>query len=191
MNKDNPPETPAGYVMAREFAEAIYGSFARDDSGPEGHEYSCVHCEVPVNIDAWTKTAHTPECIVNKAKAMLSAPDRQKDGIQEELIEARATIERLLDSEQDKIMAMSEDQINAALRLEGRDPEDVARLGKQAAKLALLTVEKESVERDCLTLALRLYGENENTFAPNTREVMSRWRPKCQALLSGEIDEKW
>ena len=39
------------------------------------------------------------------------------------------------------------------------------------------------LERDCLTLALRLYGEDWDTFAPETREVMERWRPRVEALL--------
>lgn len=43
------------------------------------------------------------------------------------------------------------------------------------------------LERDCMTLALRLYGENVNTFAPETAAVMDRWRPRCAALLAGDI----
>ena len=39
------------------------------------------------------------------------------------------------------------------------------------------------LERDCLTLALRLYGEDQSTFAPETAEVMARWRPRVEALL--------
>lgn len=44
------------------------------------------------------------------------------------------------------------------------------------------------LERDCLTLAFRLYGEDDKTFAPETREVMSRWRPKCFDALKAPID---
>jgi hypothetical protein len=40
-------------------------------------------------------------------------------------------------------------------------------------------------EKDCLTLALRLLGEDPATFAPETAEVMDRWRPKCIEVLSG------
>ncbi|CAK0763762.1 hypothetical protein CCP4SC76_390007 [Gammaproteobacteria bacterium] len=39
---------------------------------------------------------------------------------------------------------------------------------------------------DCLTLALRLFGEDDYTFSPESHEVMSRWRPKCFALMNGE-----
>lgn len=40
--------------------------------------------------------------------------------------------------------------------------------------------------QDILTLALRLYSENDDTFAPETREVMNRWRPVIEATLFGE-----
>ena len=39
------------------------------------------------------------------------------------------------------------------------------------------------LERDCMTMALRLYGESPDTFAPETRECMARWRPRVEALL--------
>lgn len=46
-------------------------------------------------------------------------------------------------------------------------------------------------ERDCLTLALRLLSEDPATFAPETAEVMSRWRPKClEALYRSATHEK-
>ena len=41
----------------------------------------------------------------------------------------------------------------------------------------------EQLERDCMTMALRLYGEDSDTFAPETRECMERWRPRVEALL--------
>lgn len=49
-----------------------------------------------------------------------------------------------------------------------------------AAKIAEL-------ESDRMTLVLRLYGESEDTFAPETREVMRRCKPLATALLRGEI----
>ncbi len=51
---------------------------------------------------------------------------------------------------------------------------------------ASLVAKIEELERDCMTLALRLYGEDDNTFAPETREVMARWRPRAEALLQGK-----
>ncbi len=43
---------------------------------------------------------------------------------------------------------------------------------------------RQELESDCMTLALRLYGEDENTFAPETKRVMDKWRPRCAALLN-------
>lgn len=45
-------------------------------------------------------------------------------------------------------------------------------------------------EEDAMTMALRLYGESDDTFAPETIEVMSRWRPKCDALFQEHCDQK-
>lgn len=41
------------------------------------------------------------------------------------------------------------------------------------------------LQEDCMTLALRLYAEDADTFSPETLEVMNRWRPKCDVLLRG------
>ena len=43
--------------------------------------------------------------------------------------------------------------------------------------------EIERLRSDCLTLALRLYSEPTRTMAPETQEVMNRWRPKCELLM--------
>jgi hypothetical protein len=41
------------------------------------------------------------------------------------------------------------------------------------------------LERDVMTLALRLYGESNDTFAPETIECMDRWRPVVEQMLEG------
>jgi len=41
---------------------------------------------------------------------------------------------------------------------------------------------------DCLTLALRLYGEDPDTLSPEAAEVMSRWRPRCERYMQEECD---
>lgn len=41
----------------------------------------------------------------------------------------------------------------------------------------------DALQSDCLTLALRLYGEDPYTMAPETLEVMDRWRPRCEAAF--------
>ena len=44
----------------------------------------------------------------------------------------------------------------------------------------------QQLERDCMTLVLRLFGEDDNTLSPETLSVMERWRPRAGALLGGE-----
>lgn len=46
--------------------------------------------------------------------------------------------------------------------------------------------ENMQLRADCMTMALRLYGENEDTFSPETAECMDRWRPKVEAILRAE-----
>lgn len=41
----------------------------------------------------------------------------------------------------------------------------------------------EQIERDAMTMALRLFSEDPATFSPETREVMERWHPRVEALL--------
>lgn len=44
-------------------------------------------------------------------------------------------------------------------------------------------MELQQLHQDALTMALRLLGEDEDTFAPETHEVMSRWRVKCDTYM--------
>lgn len=55
--------------------------------------------------------------------------------------ELEGIVEKLTDSECDKIMAMTEEQISALHRMEGHDPEDIAKLGKLTARLAIRDVQ--------------------------------------------------
>lgn len=54
-------------------------------------------------------------------------------------------------------------------------------------KMCSLHTQIDELEADAETLALRLMGESESSFAPETHEVMTRWRVKCLKLI-GEID---
>jgi DNA-binding Lrp family transcriptional regulator len=47
---------------------------------------------------------------------------------------------------------------------------------------SLLSYIKE-LESDALTMALRLYGENPETFGPECRNVMEKWGPRVKAIL--------
>ena len=49
----------------------------------------------------------------------------------------------------------------------------------------------DSLEEDCMTLALRLLGEDFDTFAPETREVMERWGKKAYEALQNEDHALW
>lgn len=65
----------------------------------------------------------------------------ERNALATKLAEAQQITDRLTESECDKIMAMTDDQIAAALRLEGRDPKDVATISRQAMEIATLRVE--------------------------------------------------
>jgi len=45
----------------------------------------------------------------------------------------------------------------------------------------------EMLLHDVVTLALRLYGEDESTFSPETALVMDRWRDRCEQVISGQL----
>ena len=49
--------------------------------------------------------------------------------------------------------------------------------------------EIRQLQKDAMVMALRLYGESYDTFAPETMEVMDRWRPKVEALLKDPLAE--
>ena len=49
---------------------------------------------------------------------------------------------------------------------------------------AALLLSHEQMESDAITMALRLYGEDEATLSPECYEVMRRWRPKVEALIA-------
>jgi len=56
---------------------------------------------------------------------------------------------------------------------------------KTSYRIDDMSGEVDKLESDCLTLALRLCGEDENTFAPETREVMNRWRQRAVDYMNG------
>ena len=53
------------------------------------------------------------------------------------------------------------------------------------ARMRLAEKDAAALRSDAMTMALRLHGEKDETFAPETAEVMKRWRPKVEALLAG------
>ena len=45
----------------------------------------------------------------------------------------------------------------------------------------------ELLMRDVLTLAMRLYGEHEDSFSDETYRVMEKWKPRVEQIISGDI----
>lgn len=85
--------------------------------------------------------------------------DREIAHLHGQLAAAQAELEKVrvqkLDEAMDTVMNATEDQINAALRLEGHDPKDVSTIGRQVCEIALLKHEltrersaREEAERD-------------------------------------------
>jgi hypothetical protein len=90
--------------------------------------------------------------VTTSTDVLLSLHDEIK-ALEAQRDEALAEVERLKDSEFAKIMAMSEDQLNALNRLEGHDPKDVAALTRKTFELAIALVKSEQDEallRECL-----------------------------------------
>jgi len=50
---------------------------------------------------------------------------------------------------------------------------------------AKLTMERDRLRADALTMALRLLGEDDSTFGPECHEVMQRWGKIAQEALEG------
>jgi hypothetical protein len=73
------------------------------------------------------------------------------------IAELSQALQKSIDSNVDKIMAMTDDQVAALTRLDGSNPEDSARLGKQACELAIAAVriaeQDEEIARLCAELA--------------------------------------
>jgi len=53
---------------------------------------------------------------------------------------------------------------------------------REAAHHSLAALASE-LERDAMTMALRLYAESDDTMSPEMIEIMKKWRPRVRALL--------
>jgi len=74
------------------------------------------------------------------------------DAAKERIEKLDTALQAAINSNCDKIMAMSDEQVTALTRLDGSNPDDVARLGRQAFELARQKVRIASLEAE-LTLA--------------------------------------
>lgn len=66
-------EAHSSRAAALKMAEALYGSFAVNNGG----DYTCVHCECPIDINKWTTTKHDAGCIINDAIALAPSTAAQ------------------------------------------------------------------------------------------------------------------
>lgn len=90
--------------------------------------------------------------------AQLEAAEAKVAELTRERDEARAQFERALDTGLEKIMAASDERISALLRMEGSDPDDVAKLADQACQIGLL--------KHDLTAALQREGDMRKALKP-------------------------
>ena len=84
----------------------------------------------------------------------------------------QAVVDQSIDDGIDKVMAMSDEQINALAGYEGRSPEDQATIAKQCFEIAALRVENSSLQEENDTLR-RIHAEN--------IEVLARQRDEYKA----------
>lgn len=75
-----------------------------------------------------------------KQKCALCGPDGKVESIdwKASCEAAERALEAALDDAMHKILAMTDEQINALCRLEGHDPADQAKIAKMACEIALL-----------------------------------------------------
>jgi len=73
---------------------------------------------------------------------------RRLAAVEAERDQLRQRVEALTDDALARVMVASEDELNAALKLEGKDPEDTARLSGQAIQIATLTHERDQLRAE-------------------------------------------
>jgi hypothetical protein len=89
------------------------------------------------------------EAAESKELMRLCAQKDHRNELQHARIkELEARVTELADSEVDKIMAMPEDRLNGLIRQEGRNPEDVSTIGRQAGELAIKSVRIMELESE-------------------------------------------
>jgi hypothetical protein len=88
--------------------------------------------------------------------------------------ELSKALQQSIDSNVDKIMAMTDDQVAALTRLDGSNPEDSARLGKQACELAIAAV--RIAEQDEEIARLRVERSENNTRVAEQGDEIARLR---------------
>ena len=102
-------------------------------------------------------------------------------------MEAADALERLasefesyLDSNLQKILAMSDEQVTALTRLDGSNPDDVAALARKAVQCAVLTVERDELRADLD--AERDAAELKSACITGMRQEVTAWSMTVENL---------
>jgi len=56
-------------------------------------------------------------------------------------------------------------------------------IAEKIADVREIKAERDDLFNDCMVMALRLYGEDPQTFGPECWEVMHKWWPRVKAVL--------
>lgn len=91
-------------------------------------------------IDEWWDSGsdwrETFDAVLLKFANAIEAHTRAE--LLDEIRELKAKLEEMTDNNLDKIMEMSDEQIRALSAFEGHNPDDDAKIAKQAAEIAIL-----------------------------------------------------
>lgn len=102
---------------------------------------------------------------------------------------AQALCDQLRDSEIDKLMKLTDEQVSALSGMQGHNPDDEARLSKQAFKLAEATVKERAAkrriaeleaERDSLLASMRILSANAEEVMRSHRDPHSSAYNECE-----------
>lgn len=121
--------------------------------------------------------------------------------LRQHLAEKESVIEQLRDSQIDKLLAMTDEQVTALCRLEGSNPDDSARIAKQAMKLAAANVELAAANARIAELEAQAVPEGwklvpiepteEMVAAGNIGQGFSRWALKAAIEAAPQAVHEW
>ncbi len=196
-------ESLAGYADAWEAERA--GDTAMPVRGYQTGEYDVYEHDVDLAA-LEEQSGYAPQALVRQsdAKAAIKAAwdanyrattelhnsTAAKDA---RIAELEQALQQSIESNVDKIIAMTDDQVSALTRLDGSNPEDSARLGKQACELAIAAV--RIAEQDEEIARLRAANADAMHQAAKTLErlaLASSAEGAYEALMwaAGVIEEK-
>ena len=107
------------------------------------------HDHMRLYLPHYTEKHNVFDTVTRALKSQLAAPDPRDEVIRQQakrIAELEKIADALRDDSINKIMAASDEQINALCRMEGSNPEDVAKLTKKVMELAVAnaTIKKQA-----------------------------------------------